>query len=72
MSADVDYLKQAVVREMVAYLMEDRGLDLESAMEAVSRSSTMSKVLDERTGLYRESPAYVYEFLKEELALSGH
>lgn len=67
MSADVDYLKQAVVRELVAYLMEDRSIDLERAMEIISRSSTMTKVLDEQTGLYLESPAYVYELLKEEL-----
>lgn len=67
----MDYLKQAVVRELVAYLMEGRGINLEQAMGIVSRPSTMSKVLNERTGLYSESPAYVYEFLKEELGAAN-
>ncbi len=63
----VEYLKQSAVRGLVAFLVDDRGFSIEDAMGVVSQSRTMAKVLDDETGLYRESPAYIYEFLKEEL-----
>lgn len=64
---DREYLKQMVVRDLVAYVMEDEELGVEEAMALVASSRTMAKVLDDRTGLYRESSAYVYDYLKDEL-----
>ena len=63
---DVDYLKQATVRGLTEYLMEDESASIESALDDLERSLTLEKVLDERTGLYLAGPAHAYEYLKEE------
>lgn len=65
--SDVDLLKEQATQELLRFIMEDQGLDMEGAMALLCNSSTFAKLLDEETGLYRESPAYTYEFLKEEL-----
>lgn len=67
---DVAYLQEAVTRELAMFLMEDRGMSLRDALEAVRGSRTFAQLMSEGTGLYRESPAYVYEYLKEELGTS--
>ncbi len=64
---DADLLKEQSTRELIKYLMEDNGLTMEKAMETLCSTQTYAKLLDEQTGLYRESPAHTYEFLKEEL-----
>lgn len=65
---EVAYLTEAVTRSLIEMLMGDRGLDVLQATRMLNETDTFAKLLDERTGLYRESPAYVYEFLKRELA----
>lgn len=47
--------------------MEDRGWDIRTAMDAFLSSNTFRKLERESTGLYYQSPAYVYEMLTEEL-----
>jgi hypothetical protein len=49
------------------YLVEDRGMSVEDALDAVYNSAVYDRLLDRSTGLYRESPAYIYEMLKSEL-----
>jgi hypothetical protein len=49
------------------YLVEDRGMTVEDALDAVYNSTVYEQLLDRSTGLYRESPAYIYELLKKEL-----
>lgn len=49
------------------YLMEDCGMSIEDALNAVYNSTVYERLLNRSTGLYRESPAYVYELLKKEL-----
>ena len=61
---DVDYLKQATVREMAGYLMEDGAQTIEAALDELERSPILEKVLDEKTGLYLSGPAHAYEHFK--------
>lgn len=42
-------------------------LTMEQALAMVFNSDTYQKVWDEHTGLYYQSPKYVYSFLDEEL-----
>ena len=64
---DVEFLKQAMVRELAEYLIEDEGCGIEGALRKLKGSATLGKVLDESTGLYRGGSAHAYEYLKEEL-----
>jgi hypothetical protein len=50
------------------YLVEDRGMSVEDALDVVYNSAVYERLLDRSTGLYRESPAYIYELLNRELS----
>ena len=45
----------------------DKITELEKALDVVYSSEIFRKLSDPATGLYKEGPAYVYSFLKDEL-----
>jgi len=49
-------------------LMEERGLSLHEALDTVYNSETYAKLMDSATGLYFQSPVYIYCYLDRELA----
>jgi hypothetical protein len=53
---------------LAEYLVEDRGILMSDALNMVYNSTTYEKLINRTTALYRESPAYLYELLKQELA----
>ena len=59
----IEYLTQ----ELIAMLMEDRGMTLEQAMDVVYRSHTFEKIENANTGLFYQGPVYVMDMLEEEL-----
>jgi len=60
----IEYTTQEVVR----YLVEDRKMTIEKAMELFYMSDTFQKLTDIETGLYLEGSAYIYDmFQKEEI-----
>ena len=61
-------LVEGVTQDVVAYLVEEEGISIEQAMERVYISEVFAKLCDRETGLYRESSAYVFSLLKDELA----
>lgn len=67
MTNDEQFLIECITTELVALLMKDYHFDMETALDKVYNSATYAKLLDTRTGLYYQSPLYVYDFLKEEL-----
>ena len=64
---DKQLLIEGIPKELIAYLIEDYHLDLQTAMRRLYNSDTFAKLSDERTGLYIQSPGYVYDFLQQEL-----
>lgn len=69
MSEHFQYLKEGLVADLVSRVMEDYHLDMKKALDVVYSSFLFEKLSDPDTGLYKEGPAYVYSFLKDELAL---
>ena len=63
---DIEYLQQSVMRGLEEILVSERGMTLVQAMELMRSSKTLVLLMDSETGLYRESPSYVYELVKEE------
>ncbi len=63
----INALIEGVTQDLIAYLVDDRKVDIEEAMNMVYNSITYEKLTNSGTGLYRESSAYVYELLKDEL-----
>ena len=56
-----------MVQDIVEMLTESQGIEFDVAMLTIYESEVYEKLLDTETGLYRESPAYVYGLLQDEL-----
>lgn len=69
MNKRMQYLVEGITKDIIAYLMEDSGCDLPTALKEFYNSETFTKLSDEATGLYVESSSYVYEILKVELSM---
>ena len=61
-----DYLVAQIVDEMTEFLMTDKGLDIAEALDIIYNSETYAKLQDMETGIYTQSPSYVYELLSKE------
>ena len=69
--SDVEFLQQSMCDGLVRLLVEKHGMSIPEAFACLQSTNTLALVMDERTGLYRESPAYVYMVLAEELGFSA-
>lgn len=63
-----EYLISNIIDKMVQYHMEDESLPLEKAMDDVYRSNTIKLLQIPEGELYIQSPAYVYEMMRQEKA----
>lgn len=61
------YLFEGISADVVRYLVERDGMSLTEAISVFHNSETFAKLEDFETGLYIESPAYVYSLLLSEL-----
>lgn len=60
-----------MVQDLVEMLTEIQSIEYDEAMRVIYSSQVYDKLIDKETGLYRESPAYVYGLLQDELNF-GH
>lgn len=65
----IQFIIESDTEELVSFLMEDYKMNLVDAFDKVYNSSIYAKLCDLKTGLYIQSPAYIYEYLIEELKL---
>ena len=63
----VKALIEGVTQDIIACLVEEDNIPIEKAMDILYNSEVFTKLSDSKTGLYRESPAYVAELLRDEL-----
>lgn len=64
---EFQFVMDCDVEALVSYLQEDYQLSLPDAFEKVYSSKVFEKLKDRQTGLYLQSPAYIYGFLGEEM-----
>lgn len=62
----LQFIINSDVEELVALLQEDYGLSLIDAFDRVYNSRLYKKLTNTNTGLYLQSPLYLYDYLKEE------
>jgi hypothetical protein len=67
MDKNFQFLLEAISTDIIGWLMRDKRLTLRDAISTWYNSETFGKVSEPETGMYIESPAYNYEFLKREL-----
>ncbi len=62
-----EFLLEAISSDIIGWLIRDNGLSISEAVSVWYNSETFEKVAERETGMYIESPAYNYYFLKREL-----
>lgn len=67
MEKNFQFLLEAISTDIIGWLMRDNSISLSEAISTWYNSETFEKVSEPKTGMYIESPAYNYEFLKREL-----
>lgn len=65
--SDVEYQIECTTRDLAAYLMRDFSFDMEQALRTVYNSQLYQKLCEPKSGLYFQSPLYVYDYLKNEI-----
>ena len=53
--SEIEYMKECMARDLVVMLVDEQ------------KSETYAKLKDTRSGLYFQSPVYVYGFLRKEI-----
>ncbi len=51
---------------MTRFLIQDYKLGIDQAIDFIYNSDTYQKLTNPQTGLYVQSPAYIYQLLKNE------
>ena len=67
MNGKETFMIETLTRGLITRLMEERSLTMREAMDVVYNSKTYTALNNLDTGLYFQSPAYVYDVLEEEL-----
>ncbi|MBR1550084.1 MAG: hypothetical protein IJ634_05540 [Bacteroidales bacterium] len=62
----LQFIINSDVEQMVSRLQDEMGLSLEAAFSRVYNSIIYQKLLNTNTGLYLQSPDYIYDYLKKE------
>jgi hypothetical protein len=60
-------LKDELATELAGYLMDEYQYTPDVAIDILYTSETFERLQDDKTGLYYQSPGYVYTFLQNEL-----
>lgn len=63
----LDFIINSDVEELVSMLQKKCQMPLTAAFDHVYNSKTYQSLLNVRTGLFLQSPEYIYLYLKEEL-----
>ena len=68
----IKMMQEDMYAELIQILMEKYGYTLERAMDTLYNSETFARLQNADTGLYYQSPGYVYSFLNSELSLCDY
>ena len=61
-----EQLIEFCIQDIVEFLVNDKNIPYDEAMNRLYNSETFSKLVDAETGLYLESSAYVYDLYQIE------
>lgn len=68
----IKMMQEDMYAELIQILMEKYSYTLEKAMDTLYNSETFARLQNADTGLYYQSPGYVYSFLNSELSLCDY
>ena len=64
-------LMEYIIQDIIEMLTVQQEMEYDEAMNKFYNSEVFEKLIDEETGLYLESPDYVYDLFKDEMNF-GH
>ena len=65
---EISEMKADMVKNLAILLMnKNKGMELNEALTIIFNSDTYQKVMDDKAGLYYQSPRYVFSFLDSEI-----
>ena len=67
-----EIMKEDMTEELITKLMASRHYSMNEAMDVLYNSDTFSRLEDDNTGLYYQSPGYVYSYLNQELTTGDY
>ena len=63
----IQLMKDDLCTELAGLLIDEYHYDPQEAIDVLYTSETFERLQDDSTGLYYQSPGYVYSFLQNEL-----
>ena len=71
-AGQIKMMQEDMYADLIQLLMEEYGYTLEKAMDTFYNSETFARLQNAETGLYYQSPGYVYSFLANELTFCDY
>ncbi len=65
--SDREFLIEANIQDVLKYIIADFDLSITEAMRQFYVSEVFAKLQNQDTGLYLESPAYIYDLYQNEI-----
>ena len=65
--SDREFLIEANIQDVLKYIIADFDLSITDAMRQFYVSEVFAKLQNQDTGLYLESPAYIYDLYQNEI-----
>lgn len=65
--AEFQNMKEEIIKDLIAFRMEDTGCSMQQAFDDVYHSRLFEKLCIPESGLYIQSSKYVYSYLLDEL-----
>ena len=65
--SDISYMNECTTRDVIAMLVEKRKISISEAMDIFYNSKTFANLNNPKTGLYFQSPVYLYDVLEKEI-----
>ena len=66
-ASEITFMIEYVTKNLISLLMEKYNYSVETAFDVLYNSETFQKLTDEKTGLYFQSPNYIFSFLTNEI-----
>lgn len=66
-SNNYNFLVEYITAKVVEWIIRDQHIGLQEALLLFHNSETFDKLSEQSTGMYIESPAYVYEIFRHEI-----
>ncbi len=67
-----EIMKEDMSEELIRMLMVNWHYSMDEAMDLLYNSDTFSRLEDDKTGLYYQSPGYVYSYLNQEITTGDY